>query len=154
MKNATSNYLIKIYFNPRSECYGKGKPTVRKKLQDEFWVGDVGAPYRVVTNSLTNSRVRTRHIIYLNTKAKQLKKFIHQFQHILSLSDVTRESPGYRTLLIIPGKISRTNGKSLKYPVKIDPPLAWEMFLAAKDLCTIICKEEGVVLQFAFKAAQ
>lgn len=70
MKNATRNYLIKSYFNPLSGCYGKGKPTVRKKLQDKFWVGDVGAPHRVVTNSLTNSRVRTRHIIYLNTKAK------------------------------------------------------------------------------------
>lgn len=72
MKNATRNYmyLIESYFNARSECYGKGQPTVWKKLQDEFWVGDVGAPHRVVTNSLTNSRVRTRHIIYLNTKAK------------------------------------------------------------------------------------
>lgn len=66
MKNATRNYmyLIESYFNARSECYGKGQPTVWKKLQDEFWVGDVGAPHRVVTNSLTNSRVRTRHIIY------------------------------------------------------------------------------------------
>lgn len=64
MKNATLNYLIESYFNARSECYGKGQPTIWKKLQDEFWVGDVGAPNRVVTNSLTNSRVRTRHIIY------------------------------------------------------------------------------------------
>lgn len=32
--------------------------------------------------------------------------------------------PGYRTLLIIPGKISKNIGMSLRYPVTIDPPFA------------------------------
>lgn len=59
-----------ISIHSQLEFYGKGQPTVRKKLQNEFWVGDVGAAHRVVTNSLANSRVRTRHIVYPNTKAK------------------------------------------------------------------------------------
>lgn len=147
-----------ISIHSQKELYGKGQPTVRKKLQNEFWVGDVGASHRVVTNSLTNSRVRTRHVIYTNTKAKTQEIYTSNSAHFIAIERNTRNHyttiPGYRTRLIIPGKISRTNGKSLKYPVKIDPPLAWERFLAAKDLCTIIYKEERVVLQFAFKDAQ
>lgn len=41
--------------------------------------------------------------------------------------------PVNRILLIIPGKIVVNKGRILRYAAKMEPPLTWCMFLAAKD---------------------
>lgn len=49
--------------------------------------------------------------------------------------------PGYRALLIIPGMTMKNMGKIFRYPPSTDPPLAWERFLAERDLWTITCNQ-------------
>lgn len=49
--------------------------------------------------------------------------------------------PGKRALLIIPGMTRKNTGKSFRYPASTDPPLAWERFLAERDLWTITCNQ-------------
>ena len=42
-----------------------------------------------------------------------------------------------KTLAAMPGKTNVKNGNNFKIPAKTVPPFAWEIFLAANNLCVI-----------------